>query len=100
MLYEVITPDLVDHPRPLPDGGQPVARGDPALHARRVFPRRGRSIQEVDRRLQGRITSYNVCYTKLLRGADLERFRIAVFHHTDHLGESPAGIDNILHQLV
>ena len=34
-----------------------------------VFFGREREVEELWRRIQGRITSYNVCYTKLLRSS-------------------------------
>ena len=93
MLYEVIT-GIVPPPGPPPGGGSPGYEG-PACGTE-VF--RGR-VPDV--RHRGRITSYNVCYTKLLRGQGVsaaQRVRVSIAVDQDDLvrGGQP-GYDIVEH---
>ena len=82
MLYEVITTDQAGHGRRLAALSQPTDDGEPhpaarSSDARARDIRRGarspslRRVPDGHRPVDARITSYNVCYTKLLR-ADIE----------------------------
>ena len=68
MLYEVITLE-VRTPEPCPDPDRDEVQGDDDPDLREIQARALQDNFDLQAAWARRITSYNVCYTKLLRAA-------------------------------